>query len=70
MTDEWRASMRRRLRAMSDPALSHERKQRYEQEQRAKRAARRKANAERQPYTLDDMVAAQALGRASRGSRR
>jgi hypothetical protein len=46
-----------------DPQLFREREERIKQEQRAKRAASRKARraeAERKPYTLEDMVAAQA----------
>jgi parvulin-like peptidyl-prolyl isomerase len=50
---------------MSDPKLFRERKQRWEQEQRAKRAARRKENPERQPYTLADLASAQAAATAA-----
>jgi hypothetical protein len=57
-------TLRRRLRQsyahLFDPQLFREREERIKQEQRAKRAASRKAKAERKPYTLEDMVAAQA----------
>ena len=60
MADEWRDELRRLLRAMRDPDQRAERMRQYKQAQRAERAAQRKAAAERQPYTVADMTAAQA----------
>lgn len=60
MADEWRDELRRRLCTMRDPERRTERMRQYRQTRRAERAARRKAAAERRPFTVDDMAAAKA----------